>query len=130
MTLRLLLIFVLPTLARFLETHRDVVDQVHAAALRHRVPAGIVAGVCFRESGLGSARTPHARCGIAHVPNDLQADAAARALARWRAHCGSWPRAVSMFRTGSCSPDRYGYGAWVVRFARRLDVAAQVCGAW
>lgn len=105
----------------------DVADALTRAATVHHVPVAIVAAVAWCESRAGTAPRYASLAGvrIAHryVRSDaLSADIAARSLRRRRAECGSWPRALAMYRWGgSCAAvDRTGYARGVLRVARRL----------
>ena len=105
----------------------DVADALTRAATTHHVPVAIVAAVSWMESRAGTAPRYASLAGvrIAHryVRSDaLSADIAARSLRRRRAECGSWPRALAMYRWGgSCAAvDRTGYARGVLRVARRL----------
>lgn len=107
----------------------DAVALVVASADAHHVPAPILAGVCFLESRLGMAPRYASLCGVrvAHryIRSDaLSADIAARSLARRRAECGSWTRALAMYRWGgSCAVvDRTRYAPRVLAVARRLGL--------
>lgn len=107
---------------------------VESAARAEGVDVAMVAAVCWRETRLGAPRRgettsrPFASlCGvrIAHryIADDARSAAlAARSLRRHRARCGSWPAAVSAYRTdGVCGAVRgRGYAAGAVALAGRL----------
>jgi hypothetical protein len=107
---------------------------VESAARAEGVDVAMVAAVCWQETRLGAPRRgettsrPFASlCGvrIAHryIADDARSAAlAARSLRRHRARCGSWPAAVSAYRTdGVCGAVRgRGYAAGAVALAGRL----------
>jgi hypothetical protein len=104
-----------------------VMALVYAAAERHAVPTEILTATCFMESRLSLAPRYASLCGVrihhAYVRDDAQsADIGARSLARWRASCGSWSRALVGFRHGrGCGvADSTGYARNVLTLARRL----------
>lgn len=105
----------------------DVADAIVRASTVHRVPVPIVAAVSWAESRAGTAPRYASLAGVrvAHryVRSDaLSADLAARSLARRRAECGSWPRALVSYRWGrGCQgADPTRYAPRVLAVARRL----------
>lgn len=107
----------------------DVVTLLTDAADAASVPAPLLGAVCWTESGLGTARHYASLCGTrvghGYVRDDARsANIAARSLARRRAECGSWARALVVFRTGrGCAAhDRTGYARRVLRLARRFGL--------
>lgn len=105
----------------------DVADAIVRAATVHHVPVAIVASVAWCESRAGTAPRYASLAGVrvAHryIRSDaLSADIAARSLARRRAECGSWPRALVSYRwgRGCSSADPTRYAPRVLRVARRL----------
>ncbi len=105
----------------------DVADALATAAAVHRVPAPVLAAVCWAESRAGTAPRYASLCGVRvrHVyvrPDALSADIAARSLARRRAECGSWSRAIVAYRwgRGCAADDPTGYARRVLAVARRL----------
>ncbi len=109
----------------------DVVASLVRAADTHHVPAPIVAAVSWLESRAGTAPRYASLAGVrinhAYIRSDaLSADIAARSLARRRAECGGWLRALVAYRWGrGCSaPDATGYAPRVLALARRLGLPA------
>ena len=105
----------------------DVADAIVRAAATHHVPVAIVAAVSWAESRAGTAPRYASLAGVrvAHryVRSDaLSADIAARSLARRRAVCGTWLRALAYYRTGRgcASTDPTRYAPRVLHVARRL----------
>lgn len=113
--------------AERLEQRRDrIVENLVASELSHGVPAGLMMVVAFNETHLGcdareggnwGAPISATRRHVAGTP--LQA---ARVLARGGRHCGSWPGAVSFFRTGLCRPVEERHKPYVSRVVRQSSL--------
>jgi hypothetical protein len=120
------LILLFPSMAPWVRSHPEIPQAIVQAAETHGVPAHILMAVCFTESRLGADMRTQLTCGVYRTPRDRQADAAAHAIARWNVRCGSWRRALRMFRGSLCSsPDPHGYVPRVMALAERLRQAAQ-----
>jgi len=107
----------------------DVADAIVRAATVHHVPVAIVAAVSWAESRAGTAPRYASLAGVrvhhVYVRSDaLSVDIAARSLARRRAECGSWSRALVSYRwgrgCGGADPTRYA--PRVMAVARRLGL--------
>lgn len=114
-----------PRLAPWVEAHPEIPRAVLAAADEHDVPASLLLAVCYTESRLGADPRTQLTCGVYRAPRARQAEAAAHAIARWRARCGSWRRALRMFRGGRCdAPDPHGYVGRVTGLSSRIAATA------
>lgn len=119
------LLMLYPSMSGWVSGHPETPAAVVAAAERHGVPTSVLMSVCFAESRLGADRRTPLTCGVYRVPQARQPDAAAHALARWRARCRSWRGALRMFYGGGCGgPDPHGYARRVLALASRLERAA------
>jgi hypothetical protein len=116
------LVLLFPSLAPWVREHPEIPAAIVEAADAHQVPTALLLAVCLTESRLGADPHTQLTCGVYRVPRARQADAAAHALARWRARCRSWPRALRMFRGGQCaSPDPHGYVRRVSALAVQIE---------
>lgn len=116
------LLLTFPRWQGYLESHADVVTEIHDAAVAEGLPPALLLAVCSVESRLGASLHPHRLCGVLHAPREEQARIAARSLVRRHANCGSWPGALRMFNSGSCAREATpGYAASVMRVWRSLD---------
>ena len=107
----------------------DVADAIVRAATVHHVPVAIVAAVSWAESRAGTAPRYASLAGVRvshrYIRSDaLSADIAARSLARRRAECGTWPRALVSYRWGrGCTgADPTRYAPRVLAVAHRLGL--------
>lgn len=122
----------------YLHQHRTptalTVAFLDEAARAEGVPVEHVFGVCLNESGAGTSRHPARLCGVMRHANTLgvQAEVAARSLARRFAECGSWAGAYARYNTGGrCAPNPYAadVGRFVVRVGRWRTVEAALADA-
>ena len=112
---------------------RDAIAAtVDESAARWHVPPALVVAVGFSETHLGCDANEGGGFGAPldahHRHTAGTVDTAVRILARSYAVCGTWPRAVTRFRSGMCvlpaGDRRIPYTARVLRLAARLGWVA------
>ena len=104
-------------------------EAVQEESLVNRVPQSLLVAVCFGESTFGESRRQARFCGCMAGwarTDKQQAACAARSLARGIDQCGSIPRALNRYVSGTCSganSPRHTrwYREMVLRVFRRLD---------
>ena len=122
----------------YLHQHRTptalTVAFLDEAARAEGVPVEHVFGVCLNESGAGTSRRPARLCGVMRhaATMGVQAEVAARSLARRYAECRTWDGAYARFNTGGrCAPNAYArdVGRFVGRLVRWRAAEVQLTDA-
>lgn len=114
-----------------IEARADEIATAAAdASSAHGVPPALLLSVGFHETWLGchGERDWGAPMDRRHRRTAGTPDDAARALATGYRVCGTWPGAVSRFRSGLCTTQRTTvreYVASVMRLASRISVRAE-----
>lgn len=121
MTVTQIVLQVMPLLAPILLAYPERLYRLVEASSAAGIPWAYSVAVCDLESGLGRAVTRY-WCGVLRPGDREQPQAVAESLAADYRICRSWPRALAMFRWGSCTaPDRTGYIRNAMALSRRMQ---------